>query len=104
MTQWERIAVEGRQLLMPRGADPARFVQMQKQKAVMPATITEHGSVLVNCPYCIMYYREKNPIDVTRFVERDKEHTAECSKGHTVKFRQTAEWREERQKMGLQKR
>ena len=95
-----------RGLLVPKGVDADRYMKAKSQKAVMNATITEGGSVLVDCPYCILYYRTKNPVDVTAFVDRDgkRETKAECSKGHVLSFTTIDQWREERQKMGLQVR
>jgi len=70
------------------------------------------GRVQVDCPYCLMGPNKdkvggiKNPVDVTRFIEHDgkREHKTSCSKGHTLRFRTVDEWREERQRMGLQTR
>jgi len=70
------------------------------------------GRVQVSCPYCLIGPRGDknggiaNPVDVTRFVELEgkREHTTSCSKGHTLRFRTVAEWREERQEMGLQEK
>lgn len=102
----DKIAESGqRKLIVPRGIDPERFSKVKNQKALVNAVVTEHGSVLVDCPYCIMYYRERVPVDVTRFVDTDREHKTECVKrGHILKFRPTGQWREERQKMGIQSR
>lgn len=77
----------------------------RNQKAVMKAVITPGGSVLVDCPYCILYYREKVAVDVTKFVDTDgaRECVTYCTKReHKLVFRPTGQWREERQKMGLQ--
>lgn len=94
----------GRALVIPKGIDPERFAKVKDQKAVMNATLTPGGSVLVDCPYCIIYWRRKNPVDVTKFVDTDgnRECVTSCNKGHVLRFRPTAQWREERQKMGLQ--
>jgi hypothetical protein len=70
------------------------------------------GRVTVRCPYCLIGPRGDrvggvaNPVDVTRFVEHEgkREHKVTCSKGHTLRFRTVAAWREERQAMGLQER
>ena len=91
--------------LLPNGKRP--------QKALMNASLDmKAGVVTVNCPYCLMGPRYdkvggvENPVDVTRFVEQEgkKEHKASCSKGHTLRFRTVDEWREERQKAGIQTR
>jgi hypothetical protein len=83
------------------------------RKALMNASLDlASGVVTVNCPYCLMGpWRNKiggfaNPVDVTRFVEQEgkREHKTSCSKGHTLKFRTVDEWREERQKAGIQTR
>lgn len=92
-------------LSAPKGQDPERFQIMRQQKAMMKAEITPGGSVIVNCPYCIIYYGEKVPVDVTRFVDQDgtKECVTYCvRREHRLVFRPVAQWREERQKMGLQ--
>jgi len=62
------------------------------------------GVVTVNCPYCLIYYKLPNPVDVTRFVELEgkREHKTSCSKGHTLCFKTLEEWREQRQKAGIQ--
>jgi len=70
------------------------------------------GRVQVDCPYCLIGPAGdkvggfKNPVDVTKFVEHEgkREHKTTCSKGHTLRFKTVAEWREGRQKMGLQER
>lgn len=101
----EEIARSGpKPLLIPKGVDADRFMQVKNQKAVMNATITEGGSVLVDCPYCIIYFRRKNPVDVTQFVDGDgkREVKASCDKGHVLDFKTIDQFREERQKMGLQ--
>lgn len=91
---------------IPAGVDVDKYMTARNQKAVMKARVTDDGSVLVNCPYCALYYRKANPVDVTRFVEQDgkKEVKTECSKGHTLRFRSVDNWRDERQQLGLQKR
>lgn len=93
-------------LVIPKGIDPERYFKASKAKAVMNATITPGGSVLVDCPYCIIFWRRKNPVDVTRFTDRmgKREVKTECSKGHVLVFRSVDNWREERQNMGLQRR
>jgi hypothetical protein len=78
---------------------------MRQQKALMNCRITEHGTVLVHCPYCILYFKEQVNVDVTRFVERDgkKESVAYClRRQHRLVFRSIDNWREDRQKKGLQ--
>lgn len=93
-------------LTAPRGVDPERFQQMRHQRALMNATLTPGGSATVDCPYCILYTRKKVPVDVTKFVDQDgkKEYHATCLYGHDLRFRQVDDWREERQKAGLQSR
>jgi hypothetical protein len=78
----------------------------QRYKALMTARITAGGSVLVECPYCLVFWRLHNDVDVTRFVDRDgkREVTCYCLKGHKLAFRQVNEWREERQRAGIQVR
>jgi hypothetical protein len=93
-------------LVVPRGVDPDRYFKASKAKAVMNATMTPGGSVLVDCPYCIIFWRKKNPVDVTRFVDAagKRQVKTSCSKGHTLVFRTVDAWRDERQRMGLQRR
>jgi hypothetical protein len=83
------------------------------KKALMNAELDlKAGVVMVRCPYCLLGPKRDgvnglvNLVDVTRFVEQEgkKEHKASCSKGHTLRFRTVDEWREERQKAGIQKR
>lgn len=70
------------------------------------------GIVTVNCPYCLIGPKGDkvggiaNPVDVTKFVEHggEREVKTSCSKGHVLRFRTISEWREERQKAGIQKR
>jgi hypothetical protein len=70
------------------------------------------GRVQVDCPYCLIgpwgtrVGGFKNEVDVTKFAEHEgkREHTVTCSKGHTLHFRTVAEWREGRQKQGLQEK
>lgn len=62
------------------------------------------GIVTVRCPYCLIGPRMDkrdglvNPVDVTRFVEHEgkREHKVTCSKGHTLRFKTVAQFREER--------
>lgn len=91
-------------IIVPKGIDPDEFMRRRNAKALGRVEISEHGTATVNCPYCALYYRTSNPVDVTRFLDGDgrKEHTAECSKGHKMHFKSTMQWREERQAMGLQ--
>jgi len=91
-------------LTPPKGVDPERFFQASQAKALMRAEVTPGGSVTVNCPYCLLFWRTKNPVDVTKFMDSDgqRECKTSCNKGHTLKFRPIPQWREERQKMGLQ--
>jgi hypothetical protein len=103
------VAVENGQpvtspLVVPKGVDADRFFQASQAKALMRAELTPGGSVTVNCPYCIIYWRKLNPVDVTKFVDTDgnRECVTSCDKGHVLKFRPIPQWREERQKMGLQ--
>jgi hypothetical protein len=95
---------EQKLLVPPKGVDPEKFFQASQAKALMRAETTPGGSVLVRCPYCIIYWRKVNMVDITKFIDRDgnREVKAQCDKGHVLKFRSIPEWREERQKMGLQ--
>lgn len=94
------------QLVVPKGIDPDRWHQASKAKGALRTTTTPGGSVLVDCPYCIIYWRAKNPVDVTRFIDRagKREVTTYCNKGHKLVFKSIDHWREERQNMGLQRR
>jgi hypothetical protein len=96
--------IERQPLVIPKGVDPADFHRASKAKALMKTTVTEGGSVLVDCPYCIIFWRRKTPVDITKFVDKEgkKQVTAYCPKGHKLVFRSIQNWREERQKMGLQ--
>lgn len=81
------------------------ILQPAAPKALMKARLTEGGSVLVRCPYCIIYFRKVAEVDVTKFVDtggREVEFHAEC--GHTLRFKSIAEWQENRQKLGVQTR
>jgi hypothetical protein len=80
--------------------------RLRKQKALMRAKMTAGGSVTVDCPYCLVYWRLQNAVDVTRFIDGDgkRECKTTCSKGHTLRFRQIDQWREERQRAGIQSR
>lgn len=88
----------------------AEIQNMRRQKAVMNATQTPGGSWLVNCPYCILPKPYglglRNPVDVTKFIDRGgkREHTVDCSKRHTLRFKSIDQWREERQRAGIQER
>jgi hypothetical protein len=97
-------AVQKDALVVPKGVDAERFFQASQAKALMRATVTPGGSVVVDCPYCIIYWRRKNPVDVTKFVDTDgnREVKTACNKGHVLRFRPIPQWREERQRMGLQ--
>jgi hypothetical protein len=97
---------EPSRLTVPKGVDAEKFFQASQAKALMRAETTDGGSVLVRCPYCIIYWRTINMVDVTRFIDTDGERECKtaCSKGHVLKFRPIPQWREERQKMGLQVR
>lgn len=85
---------------------------MRRQNALMQATVTPGGSWLVNCAYCLLGPNAdgkngiKNPVDVTRFLDGDgkREYTVVCSKGHTLRFKSVDEWRERRQRAGIQTR
>lgn len=97
----------GEPLIVPKGVDVNEFLRRQKASAVGrvtsdPAT----GIATVNCPYCALYMGTANPIDITAFVDSDglRDHKVTCSKGHDVKFKSIPQWREERQKLGLQVR
>lgn len=92
-------------IIIPRGVDPDEFVRRQKASALGNIMVDEAtGVATVNCPYCVIYYRKANPVDVTTFIEQggNKEHTVRCSEGHKVVFKSIPQWREERQKLGLQ--
>jgi hypothetical protein len=76
---------------------------MTRQRAAMRAEVdVARGIVTVNCPYCLVGPRfDKeggfaNPVDVTKFVEHEgkREHKTSCSKGHVLKFKTIAEFRE----------
>jgi hypothetical protein len=62
------------------------------------------GIVTVNCPYCLVGPKMDkvggfaNPVDVTKFVEHDgkRDHKTTCSKGHTLRFKNIPQWRDER--------
>lgn len=110
--QWERIKqIEFKSgLNRPAPLDkrkmrPAERLEQFRYQALMKAEITPGGSTLVRCPYCIIYFRQIQMVDVTKFVDRDgkKEVTAYCLRGHTLRFRQVDQWREERQKLGMQR-
>jgi len=96
--------VQRQPLVIPKGVDPAAFDRASKAKAVMKTTVTEGGSVLIDCPYCIIYWQRKEPVDITKFVDKNgkREVTTYCPKGHKIVFRSIQNWREERQRMGLQ--
>jgi len=100
---------------VPVDAYPQRLLKGDRkpQKALMHANIDiAHGIVTVNCPYCLIGPKGDkvngfaNPVDVTKFVEHagEREHKTSCNKGHVLRFRTISEWREERQKAGIQKR
>lgn len=93
-------------IVVPKGIDPERFHQASKAKAAMRTETTPGGSVLVRCPYCIIFWRLVNMVDVTKFIDKagKKQVTTECSKGHKLVFKAIDHWREERQRMGLQVR
>lgn len=77
----------------------------RKARAVMRAFPDfKTGSVVVNCPYCLMYWQLPNPVDVTKFVETDGKRfvKTECSKGHKLEFKPIDQWRETRMKAGIQ--
>ena len=78
----------------------------RSHKALMLTRMTPGGSITVNCPYCLLYWKVENPVDVTRFVDGDgkREVKTSCSKGHTLHFRTIPEWRENRQRLGIQTR
>jgi len=87
--------------------------QSRPARALMTADLDlKAGRVTVRCPYCLIGPRGdkvggvENPVDVTPFVEHEgkREHKTSCSKGHTLRFRTIAEWRQERQAMGLQEK
>jgi hypothetical protein len=98
--------VQKQPLVIPKGISAEAFLRASKAKALMRTTVTEGGTVLVDCPYCIIFWRRKTPVDITKFIDRDgkREVTAYCPKGHKLVFRSIHQWREERQKMGLQAR
>lgn len=74
------------------------------KSALMYAKLTALGSVTVNCPYCLLNGKIENPVDVTKFVDRDgkREHTTVCSKGHTLRFKSIDEHTERRIRAGIQ--
>ena len=94
------------QLVVPKGVDAERFFQASKAKALMRVEFSPGGAALVRCPYCIMFWRKVNMVDVTKFVDSDgaRECVTYCDKGHKMVFRPIPQWREERIKMGLQVR
>lgn len=103
--------VVDRHAVQESGANVQRLQGKKPAAALMNANIDlKSGRVTVNCPYCLMGAKfDKtggitNPVDVTFFTEHDgkREYKTTCSKGHVLKFRTVDEWREERQKMGLQ--
>lgn len=79
--------------------------RLRSQAVTQAATITQGGSVLIDCPHCI---REGTigQVDVTRFVDGWGKRTVSvsCRRGHSITFRGIDEWREERQAFGLQRR
>lgn len=91
-------------IIVPKGYEPEEYLRRRSTKALANVEISEHGTATVNCPYCAFYYRTKNPVDVTGFLDAggNKSHKTECSKGHTLNFKSIPQWREERQDMGLQ--
>ena len=93
-----------RPITVPKGFDPDEVIRRSQAKALGRVDISPLGTATVNCPYCALYYRTANPVDVTAFIDGDgkKEHKAECNKGHVLKFKSIPQWREERQAMGLQ--
>jgi hypothetical protein len=95
---------EKKPLVVPQGVDAEKFFQASKAKALMRVEFSPGGAALVRCPYCIMYWRSINMVDVTKFVDGDgnRECKTECSKGHVLTFKPIPQWREERIKMGLQ--
>lgn len=84
---------------IPPGGPTKRY-----QALMQAATDMERGIVTVNCPYCLVYDKLPNPVDVTRFVEHGghREHVTRCSKGHKLSFRSVDDWREERVRAGVQ--
>lgn len=96
-------------IVIPKGIDPDEYMRRRRASALGNVSVNEAtGVATVNCPYCAMFMRAKhpqgNPIDITRFLEQEgkKAHVTRCSEGHRVEFKSTAQWREERQRMGLQ--
>lgn len=81
-------------------------IPTRRYEALMRARITVGGSVLVECPYCLIFWRRHNDVDVTKFVDTSGKREVEtsCDKGHVLHFRQIDEWREERQNAGIQER
>lgn len=91
---------------LTRAETAAERERVRRQKALMFCRITPGGSVVVNCPYCLIHTKLENPVDVTRFVDSDgkRELKTSCSKGHTLHFKTIPEWRENRQRLGIQNR
>jgi hypothetical protein len=80
--------------------EQAAALERHHYQALIRTVITEGGSVLVRCPYCLIYFREATMVDVTKFVDSDgkKECVTYCLRGHTLRFKPTDQWREARAK------
>jgi hypothetical protein len=92
-------------LTVPRGVDPNEMMARRQQKALGRVTSDpKTGVATTNCPYCAIYMRKATTIDVTKFVDSDgqMEYVVFCAEGHRVKFKSIPQWREERQRLGLQ--
>lgn len=90
---------------IPKGVDLDEYHRRRSAKALGRVDVDEaSGVATVNCPYCAIYYRKANPIDITKFVDTDgkREVVVYCSEQHRVVFKPINQWRDERQKLGLQ--
>lgn len=91
--------------LPPRGVDLDEWHRRRAASALGRVMVDDaSGTATVNCPYCALYYRKANPIDITKFVDTDgnRDHVVYCSEQHRVVFKSIPQWREERQRLGLQ--
>lgn len=95
----------GEPIIIPHGVDPQEFLRRRSAPALGRVINDEQtGTAQVNCPYCILYMKKATPIDVTKFVDQDgsKEYVVYCAEGHRVAFKPIPQWREQRQRLGLQ--
>jgi hypothetical protein len=81
-------------------------VPLRPYKALMRTETTPGGSMLVNCPYCLLFWRSKNPIDITKWADAAGKRLVrvECSKGHKLVFRSMDEFQDARRRQGAQAR